>query len=138
MDFPQSQSHLAPLWPLGIYFALVVLTAAGMIGISYVLGPRQAKHKSLGPYEGGILPAGIARLRMSTTFYLVAMFFVVFDIESVFLYAWAVAIREVGWAGYIEACVFVAVLVAGLAYLWKMGGFEQALLLWGRSPDKKA
>ena len=136
MDLPDQ--HLAPLWPLGLYFALVIATAAGMIGVSYFLGPRQTAHKSLGPYEGGILPAGIARLRMSTTFYLVAMFFVVFDLESAFLYAWAVAIREVGWAGYVSVLIFVGVLAASLAYLWKMGGFEQALLLWGRRPDRRA
>jgi NADH-quinone oxidoreductase subunit A len=132
------ESHLAPLWPLGLYFGLVIATAVGMIGASYVLGGRSREYRSPGPYEGGILGAGWARLRMSTTFYLVAMFFVVFDLESAFIYAWAVAIREAGWAGYIEMCIFVAVLVAGLAYLWRLGGFEQALLLWGRKADRRA
>jgi NADH-quinone oxidoreductase subunit A len=130
--------HPAPLWALGVYFILVLIVVAGMVGGSYVLGQRQVEHKSLGPYEGGILPSGFARLRMSATFYLVAMFFVVFDLESAFLYAWAVAIREVGWPGLIEACVFVAILAAGLVYLWKRGGFEQALLLWGRRPSRRA
>ena len=126
------------LWPLGVYFVAVVLLVSSMIAFSYFMGERHRHRLTDQPYESGITPTGSARLRFHIRFYLVAMFFVVFDLESVFLYSWAVAIREVGWAGYIEACIFIAVLVAALAYLWKRGGLEQALLIWGRKPDRKA
>ncbi len=112
------------LWPLVLYFVLVVVLAAGMLGLSYVLGPR---HRSLGtqePYEGGIVSTGTARLRFDVKFYLVAMFFVVFDLEAVFIFAWAVALRAVGWAGYLEVLAFVVILLAALIYIWRLGAFE--------------
>jgi NADH-quinone oxidoreductase subunit A len=112
------------LWPLVLYFVLVVLLAAGMLGLSYVLGPR---HHSIGtrePYEGGIVSTGTARIRLDVKFYLVAMFFVVFDLESVFIFAWAVALRASGWAGYVEMLTFVGILLAALVYVWRLGGLE--------------
>ena len=69
---------------------------------------------------------GGGHLRFSAKFYLVAMFFVIFDLEAVFLYAWAVSIRESGWAGYIEASIFIAVLLIGLGYIWRLGGLDWA------------
>jgi NADH-quinone oxidoreductase subunit A len=115
---------MTTLWPLGIYFAAVLAIAAGMLGLSYVLGGRRHEAAQT-PYEGGILPSGFARLRISANFYLVAMFFVIFDLEAAFLYAWAIAAVPIGWAGYIEVLVFVAVLAASLAYLWKVGALDQ-------------
>jgi NADH-quinone oxidoreductase subunit A len=76
------------------------------------------------PYESGIVSEGSARVRLSAKFYLVAMFFVVFDLEAVFIFAWAVAARKVGWAGYWEMVVFVGILVAALAYLWRLGALD--------------
>jgi len=114
----------APLWPLGVYFGAVVATAAGMLGLSYVLGGRKPEGHQI-PYEGGIVPTAFARLRMSAQFYRIAMFFVIFDLEAAFLYAWAVSAIEVGWAGYVEVLVFVAVLLAALAYLWRLGALDQ-------------
>ncbi|HTP58979.1 MAG TPA: NADH-quinone oxidoreductase subunit A, partial [Spirochaetia bacterium] len=78
------------------------------------------------PYESGVPPTGSARLRFSADFYLVSMFFVIFDISAVFLFAWAVAVRDLGWAGYAAILVFMVETVAGLAYLWRMGAFA-----WG-------
>jgi NADH-quinone oxidoreductase subunit A len=118
----------AGLWPLAVYFAAVVLTAGGMIGLSYVLGQRHREPATGEPYESGIVSTGGARLRLSVKYYLVAMFFVIFDLESVFLFAWAIAGREAGWTGYVEALVFIAVLAAALAYLWRLGALE-----WGPS-----
>jgi NADH-quinone oxidoreductase subunit A len=89
------------------------------------------------PYESGILPTGSARLRIDVKYYLVAMFFVIFDLETVFLFAWAVAFRELGWAGYIEALVFIVVLVVALVYLWKVGALDWGTRIAGmrgRSP----
>jgi len=112
------------LWPLVLYGALVALVAGGMVGVSALLGERHRDRETDDPYESGIVSTGSARIRFSSRFYLVAMFFVVFDLESVFLYAWAVSARRVGWAGFAEATVFVAVLLAALFYLWRLGALS--------------
>lgn len=114
------------LWPLGIYVVLVLLLVAGMLALSYVLGQRHQDRATGSPYEAGIVSEGSARVRLSSKFYLIAMFFVVFDLEAVFVFAWAVAGRELGWAGYVEVAVFIAILAAALAYLWRTGALD-----WG-------
>ena len=118
------EQYVAPLWPLGVYFVAVLAVVTGMIAGSYFLGPRR-RHPGMGPYEGGIAPAGSSRLRMTANFYLVAMFFVIFDLEAIFIYAWAVSIRSLGWPGYIEIVVFIGVLIAVLIYLLRLGALEQ-------------
>ena len=95
-----------------------------MIVLSYVLGQRHRERATAEPYEGGIVSTGTSRVRLSAKFYLVAMFFVIFDLEAVFIFGWAIAARELGWAGYIEAVVFIAVLVAALIYLWRSGALD--------------
>ncbi|HWR54651.1 MAG TPA: NADH-quinone oxidoreductase subunit A [Bryobacteraceae bacterium] len=111
------------LWPLGVYFVLVLLMAAFMIGGSYVLGQRR-RHSDAVPYEGGIDSEGSARVRLSAKFYLIAMFFVIFDLEAVFIFSWAVAAREAGWAGFWEVTVFIGILVGALVYLWRVGALD--------------
>jgi NADH-quinone oxidoreductase subunit A len=111
---------------LAVFAAAAVLTAGGMIGLSYVLGQRHKDRATGEPYESGIVPTGGARLRLPVKYYLVAMLFVIFDLEAVFLFAWAVAAREAGWTGYISAAVFIGVLLAALVYLWRAGALE-----WG-------
>lgn len=115
-----------PLWPLALYFAVVVLLVAAMLALSYVLGQRHREPATGEFYEGGIVSEGTARVRMSARFYLVAMFFVIFDLESVFIFAWAIAGRELGWSGYWELVVFIGLLVAALVYLWKIGALDWA------------
>lgn len=112
------------LWPLLVYFAAVIVVTAGMIALSSLLGQRHSDAETGKPYESGILATGSARMRVSVTFYLVAMFFVIFDLESVFIFAWAVSVRQVGWAGYVEVLAFAGVLVAALAYLWRLGALD--------------
>lgn len=112
------------VWPIGLYFILVVGLIAVMLGLSYVLGERHNERATGAPYESGIVSEGSAHVRFSARFYLVAMFFVVFDLESVFIFAWAVAAKEVGWAGYFEVLVFVGILVATLIYLWRLGALD--------------
>lgn len=112
------------MWPLGVYFVLVLLLVAGMLLVSYLLGERHREPATGSPYEGGILSEGSARVRMSAKFYLVAMFFVIFDLEAVFLFAWAVAARSLGWSAYWEVVVFVGILVAALVYLWRVGALD--------------
>jgi NADH-quinone oxidoreductase subunit A len=112
------------LWPLVVYAGAVLLLVGTMLGLSFLLGQRHREPQTASPYEGGIVPEGSARVRVSARFYLVAMFFVIFDLEVVFLFAWAVAGRALGWPGYHELLIFAGVLLAALAYLWRVGAFE--------------
>ncbi|MGD8403960.1 MAG: NADH-quinone oxidoreductase subunit A [Anaerolineales bacterium] len=114
------------LWPLGVYFIAVVVLLVGMLVISYILGERHKEHATDEPYESGMPIIGTARQRLTAKFYLVAMFFVIFDLEAVFVIAWALAARPLGWAGYIEIFIFIGVLMAALVYLWRLGALD-----WG-------
>ncbi len=114
------------LWPLAVYFVVVAVMVAGMITLSYILGERHREKQTAEPYESGIVSTGTARVRFDIKFYLIAMFFVIFDLEAVFIFAWAVSIRENGWAGYAEMALFIGVLAAALVYLWRLGALE-----WG-------
>ena len=111
-------------WTLGIYFLVVLFLVAAMLAVSYVLGQRHDEPATGQPYESGILSEGSARVRISAKFYLVAMFFVIFDLEAVFIFAWSVAARDLGWTGYWEMFVFIALLAAALFYLWRLGALD--------------
>lgn len=115
-----------PLWPMVAYFVLVLILVAGMLTISWLLGQRHNDKTTNVPYESGIVSTGSARLKLSVSFYLMAMFFVIFDLESVFIYAWSITLIESGWAGYVEMLIFIGVLMAALIYLWREGALE-----WG-------
>ncbi|OGW37084.1 MAG: NADH:ubiquinone oxidoreductase subunit A [Nitrospirae bacterium GWD2_57_9] len=122
MITPDAQTQ--PLWPLAVYFGLVIILIASMIIISHFLGERHREKMTDMPYESGVSPTGSARLRFHIQFYLIAMFFVVFDLEAVFVYAWAVSIRENGWTGYAEMTIFIGILAASLAYLWRVRALD--------------
>ena len=109
---------------LALYFGALLALVALMVGLSYALGPRHSTPATVQPFESGIVTVGDARLRFPVQFYLIAMFFVIFDLESVFIYAWAVAARESGWAGYVEILVFIGILLAALVYLWRIGALD--------------
>lgn len=113
-----------PIWPLVAYTVAVFLLLALILGISYFLGEHHSDKATGQPYESGILEVGSARLRLSIQFYLIAMLFVIFDIEVVFIVLWAVAINELGWPGYIGICVFIGLLVAVLIYEWSIGALD--------------
>lgn len=112
------------LWPLIAYFVLVILLMIAMLGLSYLLGGRHRQPATALPYEGGVPSTGGAQVRLSARFYLVAMFFVVFDLESVFIFSWAVVARETGWFGYVEIAVFIVILLLTLWYLARIGALE--------------
>lgn len=114
----------ALLWPLLIYSLLVFLVAAGMLTISYLLGQRHVDKETNEPFESGVKITGSARLRFSPQFYLIAMFFVVFDLEAVFIIAWAVSVKEAGWAGYFGVLVFILILTVVLIYEWRTGTLD--------------
>lgn len=117
-------SQTAPLWPLVVYFFAVLVLVGGMLGVAYLFGAGPKKRSDAIPYESGMVPTGSARIRYDVLFYLNAMFFVVFDLETMFIIAWAVAFRDAGWAGYIEILIFVGVLLATLVYLWREGALD--------------
>ncbi len=112
------------LWLLLVYFVLSIVLTTLLLMATYRIGGHHAERATNDPYESGMTPTGSARLKLAAEFYLVAMFFVIFDLESVFIFAWAVAVRDLGWVGYISIAVFVAVLIACLYYLYQVGGLD--------------
>lgn len=117
---------LAQYWSLGVYLFLVAFICAFMVGLPVWLGGRTWGRAKDEPFESGVVSVGGARLRLSAKFYLIAMFFVIFDVEALFLYAWAVSVREAGWAGFVVVSVFAAELLLGLVYLWRIGALDWA------------
>jgi NADH-quinone oxidoreductase subunit A len=110
--------------PFLIYAGLVVLIVLIMTGLSWILGERHHEKQTEEPYESGIPPTGNARLRFSSHFYLIAIFFVIFDLDAVFILAWAVSFRELGLAGYLGMVVFIAILIAVLIYEIGIGSLD--------------
>ena len=111
-------------WPLILYGGLVVVLLTAILSLSYILGQHHSDRATALPYEGGIEQTGSARLRFSAQFYLVAMLFVIFDVEAVFLMLWALGFYELGWYGYIGAAIFVGQLVVVLVYEWGVGALN--------------
>jgi NADH-quinone oxidoreductase subunit A len=112
------------LWPLVVYGAIVLSLVLLILGLSYVLGQRGHGRAMGEPYEGGIVSAGGARIRFSSQFYMVAMMFVIFDVETIFIFSWAIAFSELGWYGYIGVLVFILMLVVVLVYEWRNGALD--------------
>ena len=105
--------------------ALVAMAlAAGLLTASYALGKRVRNKIKDTPYESGITPTGDARHRFSVKFYLVAMLFILFDIEAIFLYPWAVVFRDLRMAGFVEMLIFVVLILSGFFYIWKKGALD--------------
>jgi len=98
--------------------------AAGSIVLSGILGPRKPTPEKLAPYECGMPPVSDARERHPVKFYLVAMIFLLFDIEVAFLYPWAMAIRDLRWVGFAQILIFFAILLAGYVYIWRKGALN--------------
>ena len=111
-------------WPFLVYAIAVVLLVSGMLLLSYFLGQRHSEHATDEPYESGILETGSARVRFSLNFYIVALLFVIFDIEAIFIIAWGIAVKELGWPGYIAILIFIGVLVSLLIYEWRIGALD--------------
>lgn len=117
---------IAHHWAFGVYLFAIAAVCALMLLLSWLLGGRAWGRAKSEAFESGVVSVGGARLRFSAKFYLVAMFFVIFDVEALFLYAWAISVRESGWAGFIEAAIFIFVLLVGLVYLWRIGALDWA------------
>jgi NADH-quinone oxidoreductase subunit A len=121
-----SASSASELLPFIVYFVAVLLLVATMLGLSYVLGQRRQNKSTDMPFESGVLSVGSSQIRLSVEFYLIAIFFVIFDLETVFIFAWAIAFFELGWYGYFAILAFIAVLTVALIYEWRSGALD-----WG-------
>jgi len=120
-------------FPVVVQIVIAIAVAAGLIGASTLLGKRGKSPLKDTPYESGMAPVGSARERFSVKFYLVGMIFILFDIEAVFLYPWAVVYRDLGMFGFVEMLIFVALVLVGFFYVWKKGALDWAVLKKGDS-----
>ncbi len=115
------------LWPFLVYFIAVLLLVATMLGLSFILGQRRANRATNMPFESGVLSVGSPQIHLAVEFYLVAIFFVIFDLETVFIFAWAVAFFELGWEGFAAVVLFILVLGIALIYELKTGALDWGL-----------
>jgi len=111
-------------FPLLLLFGVSLANAVGMTVASHIFSPRRPTPQKDMPYESGMIPLGDTRARFSVKFYMVAISFIVFDLETIFLIPWAVQMRELGWGPFLAMSMFVVVLAVGLLYEWKKGGLE--------------
>jgi len=117
-------SYPETFFPVLVQIAIAVLVAAALVAISRFLGQRVKDRVKDSPYECGIVPTGSARERFSVKFYLVAIVFILFDIEAVFLYPWAVVYRELKMFAFVEMFLFIALILSGFFYIWKKGALD--------------
>jgi len=116
----------ASFWPIAVYVTIAILIWPVVLGVSALLGQQSHGRARNEPFESGVVSASPERLRLSAKFYLVAVFFVIFDVEALFLYAWSISVKESGWAGYVEAVIFIAILALSLVYLARIGALSWA------------
>lgn len=130
---PESLSPWQPgMLALVVFAAVVLVLAAILMFVSAWLGERKHQANKGIPYESGIIPTGTARLHYPIPFFLVAIFFLIFDVEGAFIFSWAVAWKRLGWTGWLQITFFITVLIAGLVYIWRKGGLE-----WGPRSNRK-
>lgn len=118
------ETPLTPYLPIAVVLALAGGMAAVIPVLAGILGPKSLTTTKAEAFEGGNAPMGSARQRFAVKFYVVALLFIVFDVEAVFLYPWAVNFKALGWFGYATMAVFASTLVAALAYIWKKGALD--------------
>ena len=110
--------------PLLIFVLIVLGLLGALVTLSFVLGPSRPSKRKLSIYESGIIPDTPAHRRLSVRFYLTAMLFIIFDVEAIFFYPWAVLLRQLKWFGLIEMLVFMGILLVALAHIWRKGGLD--------------
>ena len=116
--------EISNLFAFVIYGAAAIGVVAFMIGFSHILGERHEARFRNEPFEAGMPVTGDARIKYSSHFYMVAMFFVIFDLDAAYIVTYAITFREIGWGGYIGLAIFIAILVAVLVYEWKIGALD--------------
>jgi len=119
------------VFSLLIYGMIVVALVVILLFISSWLGEKKKSPEKLRPYESGIIPTGSARLRYPIPFFLIAIFFLIFDVEGAYIFSWAISCAELGWAGWLQISFFIIVLLLGLVYIWRKGGLD-----WGPTRTK--
>ncbi len=131
---PTSLSPWEPgILALGVFSFMALTFVVSILFLSSWLGEKKPNPEKLRPYECGILPTGTARFRYPIAFYLVAAFFLIFDVEAAFVFSWAIAFERLGWSGWLQISFFVIMLLVGLFYIWKKGGLE-----WGPKTRKRS
>ncbi|MFY9908036.1 MAG: NADH-quinone oxidoreductase subunit A [Terriglobales bacterium] len=125
-------NYFARYLPLLMHFGLVTGLAGAIVVLSWLIGQHKPGRAKMSPYECGVQPTGDAQGRFSVKFYLVAMLFILFDIEAIFLYPWAVILRELKMFGFWEMMVYILIVMVGLFYVWKKG-----VLDWGLTASKR-
>lgn len=116
-----TDNYFARYLPLLIHFALASLLAVTIVTLSYFVGPHKANRSKMSPYECGMEPVGDVRQRFSVKFYMVAMLFILFDVEAVFLYPWAILLKRLKMFGFWEMMTYVLIILVGFFYVWKKG-----------------
>ena len=116
---------------LGVFTLMAAFLVIALLFIASWLGERKPNLEKLRPYECGIIPTGAARFRYPIAFYLIAAFFLIFDVEAAYIFSWAIAFDHLGWSGWLQISFFIAILLISLFYIWKKGGLE-----WGPSVRK--
>ncbi|WP_394175464.1 NADH-quinone oxidoreductase subunit A [Thalassotalea litorea] len=117
-------TNIDQIWPIASYFAILVGLLLGMLALAMFLGPKTQRRHTHTPYESGIIAVDAPKTRFTNHFFLYAIFFVIFDLETIFLFAWVIAFDESGMAGFIEASIFITILLAALIYIWRIGALE--------------
>jgi NADH-quinone oxidoreductase subunit A len=135
---PLSRSGALSPWEPGllalvIYGLMVFALMAILLFLSAWLGEKKKNPEKLRPYESGIIPTGLARFRYPVPFYLVAAFFLIFDVEAAYIFSWAIAFDSLGWSGWLQISFFITVLLISLFYIWKKGGLD-----WGAPTSKSS
>ena len=120
----ESPTFITALTPFLFFASLVLAVVVTMLGLSFFLGQKINRKYKNTPFESGIISVGSAQFRISVHFYLTAILFIIFDLEVVFMFAWAVAVEQAGWPGFIEISVFIFILIVALVYLWRIGALD--------------
>jgi NADH-quinone oxidoreductase subunit A len=125
---PIADGAMSPWEPgvfsLAVYTILVLAFIASQLFLAAWVGERKRTAEKSRPYECGIIPTGSARFRYPVPFYMVAIFFLIFEVEGAFIFAWAAVYEDTGWAGYVQMSFFIILLLVGLLYIWKRGGLD--------------
>jgi NADH-quinone oxidoreductase subunit A len=114
------------VFSLVVFGLMIVALIALLLFVASWLGQKTSNSEKLRPYESGVIPTGSARLWYPVPFYLVAIFFLIFDVEGAYIFSWAIAWENLGWKGWLQISFFIGELILGLVYIWKKGGLE-----WG-------
>jgi NADH-quinone oxidoreductase subunit A len=130
-------NYLELYFPVLVQVVIAFAVAFGLVGMAFAIGQRVRGRVKQMPYESGMTPIGSARERFSVKFYLVAMVFILFDIEAIFLYPWAVVFRDLKMFGFVEMLLFIVLVLCGFIYIWKKGVLDWSAEETRRGPQEK-